>query len=1145
MSFLPTWYFTGASIQQPDDGYEVVPDSQFVVSRTAYKDNNSVYHLNGKKVLFREVATLLRGCGIDLDHNRFLILQGEVEHIAMLKPKAQTEHEDGMLEFLEDIIGSSQYKEPIEQLAKQVEELNDQRGEKLNRVKSTEKEKDELEEAKKEAEEFLAMKTDVAKKQHTLYQRYIYECSKHEARSKEKKEEIDGKLKELNSTLADCKGSLNKKLEQHKKGLKAHDKLVTKKDECKTAMASCEQRDIKGRQALKNCKANLKKTQKNLEKEREKLKELEGLPDKHRVEIEEHTQKIKSLEAEKIKEEEILSQILANLRSSTKDLQKEKEEYEGKLIPLKQAASDSASKLTEAKTELDIYEEQCNGAMRKLQEAKAGLKKINEDQERNKRELAKMQEAVTDKKKLLVKTEKDLKTAAGTESKLSVQLRSTRSQVEEAKSALQSHKSRGRVLDSLMKQREQGSITGIHGRLGDLGTIDEKYDVAISTACPGLDDIVVDTMETAVKCVEFLKKHDLGCATFIALDKMEQWRKAAKKEVAIPEKIPRLFDLVRAKDERFSPAFYYSLRDTAVSKDLDQAIRVGLQGRTRHRVVTLDGKLVNPSGTMSGGGTRVMKGRMSSKLQSDVSPHQLKEMETKLSKEELSYKECAENKNRLEVTMKQLKEEINQIEKDLQRIEMDTQLLLDQEKAKQDEISDLEKQKSTSTVDVNHLNKLKQQVDVYQAGYDKAVDAASKVEKEIKRLEDKIVEVGGSRVQQQQSKLKAVNKEIELLTDAITKAKVSIKTAERNTKKGIEKISSLEQEIIKNEQKVSEIKDELTSLEVEAKKIIDEQQEIAEKFKEIEGELLEMKEEVKKYEEEQQQLNNQIFDLQREQEKYSTVMKENQQKIKYYHSEVKKLHLEESETIQMSEEELEVLDRETVEYEITTLEEKLKTMQPNMSAIAEYKQKEEQYLQRVGELDAITASRDATRKDYDDLRKQRLDCFMAGFTVITTKLKEMYQMITLGGDAELELVDSLDPFSEGIVFSVRPPQKSWKNISNLSGGEKTLSSLALVFALHHYKPSPLYVMDEIDAALDFKNVSIVANYIKERTKNAQFIIISLRNNMFELADCLVGIYKTYDATKSVMIHPSKIATTAATAMTTGRQPLAEKNSITA
>jgi structural maintenance of chromosome 4 len=173
----------------------------------------------------------------------------------------------------------------------------------------------------------------------------------------------------------------------------------------------------------------------------------------------------------------------------------------------------------------------------------------------------------------------------------------------------------------------------------------------------------------------------------------------------------------------------------------------------------------------------------------------------------------------------------------------------------------------------------------------------------------------------------------------------------------------------------------------------------------------------------------------------------------------------------------------------------------------------------VSELDAVTAERNEARKVHEDLRRLRLEKFMDGFGQITLKLKEMYQMITLGGDAELELVDSLDPFSEGIVFSVRPPKKSWKNIANLSGGEKTLSSLALVFALHHYKPTPLYVMDEIDAALDFKNVSIVANYIKERTKNAQFIIISLRNNMFELADRLVGIYKTNNCTKSVTIDP--------------------------
>lgn len=187
-----------------------------------------------------------------------------------------------------------------------------------------------------------------------------------------------------------------------------------------------------------------------------------------------------------------------------------------------------------------------------------------------------------------------------------------------------------------------------------------------------------------------------------------------------------------------------------------------------------------------------------------------------------------------------------------------------------------------------------------------------------------------------------------------------------------------------------------------------------------------------------------------------------------------------------------------------------------------YRAKNKEFKKREKELEEVTAKRDAVRKEFDDLRKKRLAEFMDGFNTITLKLKEMYQMITLGGDAELELVDSLDPFSEGIVFSVRPPKKSWKNISNLSGGEKTLSSLALVFALHHYKPTPLYVMDEIDAALDFRNVSIVAHYIKERTKNAQFIVISLRNNMFELADRLVGIYKTDNCTDSVSINPFEL-----------------------
>lgn len=215
-----------------------------------------------------------------------------------------------------------------------------------------------------------------------------------------------------------------------------------------------------------------------------------------------------------------------------------------------------------------------------------------------------------------------------------------------------------------------------------------------------------------------------------------------------------------------------------------------------------------------------------------------------------------------------------------------------------------------------------------------------------------------------------------------------------------------------------------------------------------------------------------------------------------------------------SDEDLSEMDVASLNAETEKIRAKLKVMQPNLGVLQDYRNKMNMYRDRAQALDDATADRDRAKDEYDALKKKRLEQFMSGFVAISQKLKEMYQvqvlitqMITMGGNAELELVDSLDPFSEGIIFSVMPPKKSWKNIANLSGGEKTLSSLALVFALHHFKPTPLYVMDEIDAALDFRNVSIVANYIKQRTKNAQFIIISLRNNMFELADRLVGVYK--------------------------------------
>ena len=176
--------------------FDVVPNSQFSVSRTVYKDkdSSSFYQIGNKRCKTKDVTKLLMDKGIDLDHNRFLILQGEVEQIALMKPKGLTENDGGMLEFLEDIIGTSRFKIPIEQLNQRVEELSELRTEKLNRVKLVEKEKDELEGPMKEALGFIRLENEKVEVMHKQRQRYILDSEKNIAKATAKKEEIDASV---------------------------------------------------------------------------------------------------------------------------------------------------------------------------------------------------------------------------------------------------------------------------------------------------------------------------------------------------------------------------------------------------------------------------------------------------------------------------------------------------------------------------------------------------------------------------------------------------------------------------------------------------------------------------------------------------------------------------------------------------------------------------------------------------------------------------------------------------------------------------------------------------------------------------------------------------------------------------------------
>ncbi|KAL7990957.1 hypothetical protein Chor_014387 [Crotalus horridus] len=963
-------------IDKEGDDYEVIPNSSFCVSRTAYKDNSSIYHISGKKATFKDVGLLLRSHGIDLDHNRFLILQGEVEQIAMMKPKGQNEHDEGMLEYLEDIIGSGRLKEPIQILCRRVEILNEQRGEKLNRVKMVEKEKDALEGERNKAVEFLSLENKMFKEKNKICQYYM-------------------KLNEITAFI----------------------------EENKNRFTQLDLEDVQLRENLKHAKSKSKKLEKQLQKDKEKIEDFRTVPASSESAITEATAKRGIQEKEKEKLEEKLKEVMDSLKKETQGLQKEKADKEKELMEFSKTVNEARSNFDMAKSELDLYLSRHNTAVSQLKATEDALQTASGTRKERLTAIKELESKLPQTENELKKKENELDKLIKEETDIKYYIGDLRQKVEEAKSSFAINKSRGKVLEALIQQKKSGNISGIYGRLGDLGAIDEKYDVAISSSCGALDHIVVDTIDTAQKCVNFLKKQNIGVATFIALDKMAVWEKNMGK-IQTPENIPRLFDMVKVKDEKVRQAFYFALRDTLVANNLDQATRVAFGKGNRWRVITLQGQLIEQSGTMTGGGGKVMKGRMGSSVIVETSEEEVQEMESQLQKKTQMAMLCQEQKAQLEEIIAKLHKNIREMKNTLEKY----------------------------TASIKNL----------RADYDKVAAKADKLEKEVKRLHNLIIEISNNKLKAQQDSLDKINKEIDQCTFAITKAQVAIKTSERNLKKTEDAIVRTEKEIEENKNNIEIFKKQLTALDERAAEVIGNSKKAEESLPEIQEERRLVLQKIKTIQEEEHLLQKEALNIRLKIEQLDNHIAEHQLKIKYWQKE------------------------------------------------------EELYLKRVAELDEITNERHKFREAFEDLRKKRLNEFMAGFNVITNKLKENYQMLTLGGDAELELVDSLDPFSEGIMFSVRPPKKSWKKIFNLSGGEKTLSSLALVFALHHYKPTPLYFMDEIDAALDFKNVSIVAFYI-------YFIIISLRNNMFEIADRLIGIYKTYNTTKSVATNPKVIA----------------------
>lgn len=1240
--------------KEDESPVEVIPEEGIIVTRKAFRNNTSEYYINGKKSNYTVVTTLLKEKGIDLDHKRFLILQGEVESIAQMKPKAERENDDGLLEYLEDIIGTADYKQKIENSLEQVSELNDVCAEKENRFELVEKEKNNLETDKDKALTFLKLERQLIIKKSAYYQ---CELQKRTEKSKDKLEKYN-QLKEKLQKEKDTNLEINKSItELEKKHKEANSKIKNINEqiqELQKQQRMIDKENVRFDEQKKNLTNKIKKSEKLSNTAKVTLDSSNAKLQDNLKEQKEYEENLIQLQEQLEIENKELESIRLELSSKTKPYTDKIAKIQKELQPWNEKLNAKESQVKVAESNVKMIKEEYAGLDKEIESKQDLMEKIIEQGKEKQKQMITLKKEKARIHKQMEHGSKEIKHAEQKMITMRENLNNTRLKVMDAKNSLSTSQNKSKVLSGLLRLQKAGRISGFHGRLGDLGVIDDKYDVAVSTASSQLDDMVVDTVEIGQQCIDYLRSKNLGYARFICLNKLRLFN---MNKINTPMNIPRLFDLITPKHEKFLPAFYSALRDTLAADNLKLANQAAYGSQRRYRVVTLDGKLIDTSGTLSGGGNYVHKGGMKTKSNSSSMNDELyteedvQQLEAELAAKEKHFLVAQDTLHEMEEALKELKDRDPEVDMQISKIELEVKSLTSDLTSLTKVVEELTANKATAEAKLQKdLKEAEKVVNVHRQELQELKDGASSLENELKELEEKIMDIGGVKLKMQKSKIDGIIQKVEILNqktssvvhtikklqNEIKRSEKSLANNEKELQNGKVELVNLEEKFSKKngstldlERKINEFENEKEKINSESEEIKDELDAKQTQINELKSTEIELENQIEKYEgavkheqkaiaslkqhlnslhlrdvshligwleldipvkkaprtkeqvnkkkrkrrtkileetgeevenenenededeDEDEEMdvdeepeNSKSEDISRNSEEHDdndqnnkSMNEENtngdqakdqnakeaeeqeQQEEEYDSRELEELRelFKASELAELTAKQIQSTDIEELQAEIEKLEDELEDIKVDVDVLEEYGKRASEYQHRKVDLNEAVAKREELRNYVEDLKKKRLNEFMKGFFTISMTLKEMYQMITMGGNAELELVDSLDPFSEGILFSVMPPKKSWRNISNLSGGEKTLSSLALVFALHRYKPTPLYVMDEIDAALDFRNVSIVANYIKERTKNAQFIVISLRNNMFELSQRLVGIYKVDNMTRSVTL----------------------------
>ncbi len=1066
---------------------EIEDGDDFSVTRKIKKSSqgyNSVYYINDKPVTLTEIHTLLEKYNIT-PNSYNVMMQGDVTSITNC---SSTERR----KIIDEIAGIADFDRRIEQATNELmtveqrveksslilsevdtrlEQLKEEREVALKYQKIKEEKtslegqintvkffdlKRNLEQAHANILDFTKKKKQEEAKHKDLEERLALIKSKYQEISNLVREKGEAQQIEIKKQAEEIKGSIERKLsainysdKQIQDGLKSIEnskngievqkqkikdtelKIQLKKDEIKGIEEKIAKEKAELKKILEEMTGLNQTTDQHIEKRNQLRKELESFQDKENV---------------LIKEKLPLENELSNLQ---KDLTDSKEQIE-KLTTFKKNFGSNK----------DLLETQVNELKKEMDDLKIIQQNAMHDLDTTKNEVS------------------DLN--------YNIQMAYRKISTMEAQKMAAEEANFGRAIDTVIN----ANLKGVHAPLVKLGKVDKEYSTALEIAIGArMTHVVVDDEHVGSVAIELLKSSNAGRATFIPLNKIQK----APSKIALPKEkgvVDYAINLIDF-DDKYLNAFYYAVGDTLVVEDLACAKK--LMGK--YRVVTLDGEIIEKSGSMTGG--TVKKSGLKFSQNDD---EELDKFKTKLKDMEKQSASLENKKLSLEKKLDDVRTNYSNTmtEYNKANIELSTLVKNSEENEK------LIKEKTEFIKNTEpKIDEISKKLDKMEEKHVEINDKVTKLQEEIKKVEKLI---NDEDLKDLKEKTEGVEFEIKRLETNLNKANNDISEFSREIaffqniiETKTEEITTIGKNNISLEKDKVTYAKEIEELKIQLEKLEEQIAQITEKL----GELLKQRDAI----------NNELLEIEKQKHIHSSDIERISEQIESFKARRRELEpqLESAkEDLQKTGIEINKLEPVTISIDeitakISRLEKRMEDLGlVNMRAITAY----DEVLARQNELKTQIDTLSSERKQilermqgYEQLKKET---FMKTYNNINENFKDVFHKLS-DGEGTLVLENEDDPLSGGLTIEAQPRDKKKQRLEGMSGGEKSLTALAFVFAIQRYMPAPFYAFDEVDMHLDGINVEKLSEMIKYQAKDTQFIVVSLRKPMIESANRTIGV----------------------------------------